>query len=549
MRATALCLLSAFAAPLHAQSLPVLKATLPASWDESWFGSPAVFDLEGDGPKEIIAARHSLLIVWRASGELAWRAVAGSDGTLDDVHGSVRQYAAPVVGDLDGQGKGEIAIAYSNKAAVYDYRGKVMPGWPQTFPGANSEIRSIAAADLDQDGKMEILVVKTGAGPSAMAWRLDGTAVPGWPQARDCEKCQDYGGFNQNVGAADLDGDGKPEVVATYDRAYIAVMHGDGKPFKAHESFAGPWASSVPMFHDLALAQQGSGPDSLDRDEFTDSPPSFGDVDGDGKAEIILWSNRERAGDTTARGHCLWALKPDMTRSRGFEKPLCSDTPLFTGFWNNVVETAPIPALANLAGDARPEIVVPSNDGTIRCFSPDGAQLWKYAYDGPGEPWIMASEAAIGDLTKDGKPEIVFTTYSVDHFVSHLTILDAAGRMQRKVTLDKRGAMGGPTLADVDGDGKLDIVISLKDAVGGGSGGVQIWTMESAGDAAPAWPTGRGNFLRSGGPLVATGPVVLLRPAMKPLRARREGPWFDVLGIRAGSREASRVRLLFIPLR
>ena len=235
-----------------------------------------------------------------------------------------------------------------------------------------------------------------------------------------------------------------------------------------------------------------------------------------------------------------------MTRAKGFETPLCSDAPIFSGYLNNIVETAPIPALADLAGDARPEIVVPSGDGKIRAYSPDGAELWKYTYDVAGEPWIMASEAAIGDLSKDGKPEIVFTTYSVDHFVSHLTILDAAGRMQRKVTLDKRGAMGAPTLADVDGDGKLDIVISLKDVVGGDKGGVQIWTVESAGNAQPTWPTGRGNFLRTGRWGGPAGSTAILRIGQGRLRAwERRGksgvnepgiPRFDVLGIRNRAR-------------
>lgn len=532
-------------------SLPVLKTTLPASWDESWFGSPAVFDLDGDGSNEIIAARHGTLYVWNAEGALKWRAAAGSNGTLDEAHGITRQYAGPVVGDLDADdgGKGEIAIAYGTRVAVYDHEGKLLSGWPKEFPGPAGEIRSLAAADLDLDGRMEILAVKSGAGPATMAFTLGGEAVPGWPQAKDCEKCNDYGGFNQNVGAADLDGDGKPEVVAAFDASYIGIMHADGKPFAAGAAFAaaGPWASSVPMFHDLDLAVQGHGADGQHRDEFTNSPPAFADLDGDGDPEVILYSNHEKAGDTANLGNCLWALHADMTRVKGFEAPLCSDGPIFQGNYNNIIETAPAPSLANLAGDARPEIVVPSSDGKLRGYSPDGAKLWEYAYDVAGEPWIQASEAVIGDLNKDGSPEIVFTTYSVDHFVSHLTILDANGRMQRKVTLDKRGAMGAPTLADVDGDHRLDIVVSLKDVVGGGAGGVQIWTVTSAGDARPAWPTGRGNALRTGLAPGAESSTHTLPPSHKRLRenlesernqSRGAGRWVDPLGARAGMKKA-----------
>jgi hypothetical protein len=532
----------------EAVSLPVLKTTLPASWDESWFGAPAVYDLDGDGKPEIIAARHSVLCVWNAQDALVWRAAVGTPGTKDEIHGTSRQYAGPVVGDLDGKGKGEIAIAYGNQVAVYEHDGKLKAGWPKTFPGPAGEVRALAAADLDLDGAMEILAEKTGNGPATMAWKLDGAAVPGWPQSKDCEKCNDYGGFNQTLGATDLDADGKPEVVAGYDASYIGIFSGEGKPLAANAALAGPWASSVPLFHDTGLARQGWGADGNDRDEATNSPPVFGDLDGDGKPEVIFYSNHEKAGDTLeSLGNCLWALHSDMTRAKGFEKPLCSDTALFKGYLNNIVETAPIPSLGNLTGDARPEIVVPSMDGCIRAYSPDGALLWKYTYDVAGEPWIMASESVIGDLNQDGVPEIVFTTYSVDHFVSHLTILDNAGRMQRKVTLDKRGAMGAPTLADTDGDGKLDIVVSLKDVLGGGKGGVQIWTVASAGANAPLWPTGRGSFLRAGVTAGPTPPIRLSpsRPRWNPLPVR--GRAVDVLGIPGLGAEGKSARLLYLP--
>jgi len=54
-------------------SEPTLRITLPASWDENWFASASVFDLDVDGDKEIIAARHSVLYVWNDEDALVWR--------------------------------------------------------------------------------------------------------------------------------------------------------------------------------------------------------------------------------------------------------------------------------------------------------------------------------------------------------------------------------------------------------------------------------------------------------------------------------------------
>lgn len=481
---------------------PALRTTLPASWDEDWFASPAVYDLDGDGNMEIIAGRHSVLYVWNADGTLKWSAAVGENANLPPtiVHGSSRQYASPVVGDLDNDGKGEIGVCYSNKVVVYDHNGTRQTGWPQSFPNSTAEIRSLTAADLNADGKKELIAVKTSSGPVTIAWNIDGTIVAGWPQVTNCPECNNYGGYNQNIGVTDLDGNLSLEVISTFDSSHIGFNYANGSPMPAHTMFSGPYVSSIPMFHDIALAIQGWGADGKDRDEFTDSPPVFTDLDGDQKAEVILYSDHERAGEYINRGNCLWALNDDMTRVPGFETPICSGGPLFTGYTNNIVQVCPAPALANLTDDSRPEIIVPSYDGYMRAYSPDGALLWSYQFDPLGGTFQGASGAAAGDLNEDGVPEIIFSTYSTDLAVSHLIIVDAGGNLLHKIPLAKRGSMSVPTLADTDGDGTVEIVVSLKDTLGGGLGGVQIYDVSTAGSNYLPWPTGRGNLSRTGMP-------------------------------------------------
>ena len=183
-------------------SEPVVRTTLPASWDENWYSSPAVFDIDKDGKNEIIASRHSVLYVWKPDGSLLWRAPVGENASSANDHGSSRMYCSPVVGDLNNDGYGEIAISYNNQAAVYDYKGNVMPGWPKAFPGTDGEIRSIAAADINGDGICEIVVVKTSDGPVTMVWSLSGAAVAGWPQIADRtdNSKNDSGGMSMAMG-------------------------------------------------------------------------------------------------------------------------------------------------------------------------------------------------------------------------------------------------------------------------------------------------------------------------------------------------------------
>lgn len=481
-------------------SIPTLRMNLPGSWDEDWFASPAVYDLDGDGSKEIIAGRHSVIYVWDYTGTLKWSAPVGKDATPSIEHGSSRQYASPVVGDLDGDGKGEVAVAYSNKVVVYDHNGAVQNGWPQSFPYSSSEIRSIAAADLNGNGKKELLAVKTSSGPVTIVWNIDGTVMAGWPQVENCPECSNFGGYNQNIGAADLNGDSVPEVISTFDICHIGLNYANGAPLPANPVFSGIYASSVPMFHDIDLAIQGWGPNGNDRDEFTDSPPVFADLDGDMIAEVILYSDHERAGEYVNRGNCLWALNDDMTRVPGFETPICSGGPLFTGYQNNIVQITPAPALANLVGNSRMEIIVPSYDGYMRAFSPEGTLLWSYQFDVPGGDFIGASGPAAADLNGDGIPEIVFSTYSTEQDISHLIVLDSDGNQLHKIALTKRGSMSVPTLADIDNDGTIEIVVSLKDRLDYVSGGVQVYDVSSAQTGYIPWPTGRGNLNRDGQP-------------------------------------------------
>src|SRR5690606_32471957 len=110
---------------------------------------------------------------------------------------------------------------------------------------------------------------------------------------------------------------------------------------------------------------------------------------------------------------------------------------------------------------------------------------------------VLTGGVVIADLSKDGVPELVFNSYSPDEGKSHLFIIDAGGNELHKLGLPGRGAMPVPTIADVDRDGTLEIVVSLKD----GEDRVQqvlVYTVPGSGSACLPWPTGRGNWARNG---------------------------------------------------
>jgi hypothetical protein len=492
--------------------------------------------MNGDGSFEIIAPRHSVLYVWRNNGSLLWKTAFGYSASNSPSHGTTRMWPSPVVGDFNRDGRLEIAVAggiednLGINLCLYDGSGNAMPGWPKRF--GDSEVRSIAAADVDGDGMIEILVNKTSGGPVTTIYRYDGSMLPNWPQVNascnpppPAEACWDFGGYNQNIGAADLDGDGMADVISTYDAIGFGVFRGSGAPFPTAPEFSDRVITATEMYHDLALSIRGWG--TGDRSEFTSSPPVVADIFGDGVPRIILAGDHEHSLSTENRGTEVWVVNRDLRRPAGWTWPRDTGIPLggLDYLGPNIVHTMPSPSLANLDGSSGLKILVPGYDGKLHVYNANGTVYWEYPFSTVSTPYTGASEALVADLNGDGSPEVIFATFTSGDFgepdtPAHLVILSGSGALLHRVELPDRGSMAAPTIADLDGDGDLEIVVSLKDQVGGGLAGVQIYDVPGSSDNCVMWGTGRGGLLRSGlympqiGP--ATPPALTIEPVATP---------------------------------
>lgn len=475
---------------------PELAFVLKDRWQEAWLGAAAVADLDGDGKPEIIVPREGKLIAWHADGSIVWSYSTGES----------RIWASPVVADFLGDQKLEVAVAARDTVVLLDSMGKPVPGFPVKW---TSELRSLSAADVDGDGQLDLLSApgRSGATDVIAAWHADGGVVPGFPpMATGSSKCDDKcyfaGCYDQNVASYDLDGDGKSDVVVPHDNAYASFFKGTGEMFDAHPMYNRKKVAGVRYLHKQAEAIAGYAEDEATalQAHFTNTAPAIGDLDGDGKADIVmLGSVQNAAQDQRKLGVALWAVRPDGSRLSGWEEPFHVKAYL-AGLEDlgdtNVVGATNQATIADIdPASVGPELIFAGFDGFLYAVSASKKQLWRFQYTTRNDE--LTGGAVVADLSGDGIPEVVFTSYSTTENVSALFVLDAGGNLLHRVALPRRGAMPLPTIADADGDGTLDIVVSLKDAVDKEES-VRVYRVASGQGNCLLWPTARGNLLRNG---------------------------------------------------
>ena len=351
---------------------------------------------------------------------------------------------------------------------------------------------------LEANGQRDILVAVNDDGSAALGFPPNTTGTSGCDSA-----CYVTGGYDQNIALGDLDGDGDDEIFATQDNAYLSMHEGDGRAldcapiFDDRTKFKG-----VRFLHDYAEAQQGYADDQASalQAHFTNSAPAIADLDGDGRRELIVLGSVQNAAQTNRLlGVGLWAIHPDGTRLDAFKTPYHAPDYL-AGLWDykdtNVVAATNQVSVAELFTERPgPELIFAGFDGRIHCIDARAQQVWQSPYTTSDR--VLTGGVVVADLSRDGVPEIVFATYSPDADQSHLFVMSASGEILHRVPLPQRGAMAVPTIADVNGDGELEIILDLKDAEDRTRSAL-VYTVPNSGSDCLLWPTGRGNWLRNG---------------------------------------------------
>jgi hypothetical protein len=222
--------------------------------------------------------------------------------------------------------------------------------------------------------------------------------------------------FTMDAASGDVDGDGDTDLVLAVEFRPNLLLLNDG-----HGRFRPASARRLP-------SPPRDSEDAL-----------LADLDGDGDLDLVVVSEDDERNEfylNDGTGH----FAPEHARL-----PVA-------GVSNGV-------AAADVDGDGDLDIAI-ANNGPDRLLLNDGAARFRLS-DGLPEDSDVTQDVAFADLDGDGDPDIVFANEGPERIL----INDGAGRFSDETAarLPGQGAGGETrdvTLADIDGDGDLDIVLS-----------------------------------------------------------------------------------------
>ena len=294
-----------------------------------------------------------------------------------------------------------------------------------------AEQAALLLLDIDKDGKDEIFVA--GWGDTSVVWYRQ--------KGKTWERCLLDRSNSHSIGGSfcDLDGDGDIDVLF-------------GGAWKSNEIWW--WENPYP---DYDPQKQWKKHTIRDTGQNGYHNQIFGDFDGDGKPELVVWNKRA--------GKLLLAKIPDDPKDKNaweFNEILTWDGQLnYEGL-----------AKCDINMDGKEDIV----GGGFWFEHKTGIDYTARKIDGYGE-----SGSAAGDLIKGGRPEVVLS--SADG-VGPLNLYQWKNEKWEKTTLIEE-VIHGHTLQviDIDGDGSLDIFCAeMAEWAGGNNPGSKTWILYGDGN-------------------------------------------------------------------
>ena len=427
-------------------------------------------DLDGDGDQDIVGGTDRAFWSENTNG-------LGSFGPPHNLATTPIDSGRVRAADLDGDGDVDIWAALdvqnssSNVIAWWDNTdGLGQFGSTRTILTTNASPIATVAPDLDGDGDLDVLTGYGNGEDGVVAWHenLDGSGtfgdeliITGFPSTEEPE----------SIEAADLDGDGDPDLLAClrpdHELVWYETRGGANPCLRKHvvtSILAGPAAvraSDLDGDGDLDLVSAFRGSGMVTWHENLDGQGSFGplhmisaalpdadlvaaaDLDGDGDDDVVACS--------FSNGTIYWF--ENNVAGGGFSGPprLVSDQSLR----NKTLQPA------DLDGDGDQDILVSAKASDWFAWFPntDGAGSFgpiRIIHGGVGGAWT----AHAADVDGDGDLDVLGSARLSNRVVWYEN-LDGQGNFgSMQIIADRTTLVGSVTTADLDGDGDLDVISS-----------------------------------------------------------------------------------------
>ena len=351
----------------------------------------AIGDLDGDGkPDFIIAASAGHVGVFQNIGGVGSLGKGSFAAEVDLPLPSAGSgtFNGVTLADVDGDGKLDILVCNSTQGWVVIYRNISSGGTLTTNSFAipvvlntGADPRHVRVADLDGDGRPDVICANSGSGTISLFRNIGvaGTLTTNSFAPRVDLACVNQ---SQDVAVADLDGDGKPDLAAV--------------------NFGATELSLFRNISTIGVIGTNSFAARVDLPALTQSQTIMAvDVDGDGKLDLVTGAN----GDAIS----LYPNKatPGSLTTNSFAAAVNFATP----GWTHTV------GVGDLNGDGKPDIGVVGQIGDFMSMFQNVSQIGSITstslasrvdYAAGNNAWGIS----VGDLDGDGRPDVIFCNFS-----------------------------------------------------------------------------------------------------------------------------------------
>ena len=473
--------------------------------------SVAVADVNGDGKPDLLVANQCASTSNCANGGSVGVLLGNGDGTFQPAvsYNSGGEYAYSIaVADMNGDGHPDLLVA--NQCAGSNCQnggiGVLLGNGDGTFQPAvtyNSggvEASSVAVADVNGDGKLDLLVANICVTPDNCSYGSAGVLLGNGDGTFQAAVTYNSGGVDTySIAVADVNSDGMPDLLVANQCASssscanggsVGVLLGNGDgTFQPQVSYnsGGYWAHSIAMADvngdghpDLLVANQCASSSScanggsvgvlLGNGDGTFQPPvsysssgeyaysiAVADVNGDGHPDLLVAN--QCAGSNCQNG----GVGVLLGNGDGTFQPAVS--------YNSGGEYAYSIAVADVNGDGHPDLVVASEcvsygncaNGAVSVLLGNGDGIFQAAVN--YNSIYDASSIAVADVNGDGHPDLLVTDQCFDSSCMNggVSVLsgNGDGTFQPAVSYNSGGENAlSIAVADVNGDRHPDLLVS-----------------------------------------------------------------------------------------